>query len=167
EALAGRVPAVPPSPLHDARVGAVPRPSLAAGTVRYVGEPVAAVLAESPAAAVDAAALVEVDYEPLPVVSDARAAFAGNVLLHEALGNNVLVRMTRGRGDVDASFKAAAHVDKGRFHIPRVVPAPMEPRGAVAAYDRGADLLTLWCSAQDPYRARAQLRRALGRCEAP
>src|SRR5207245_3686689 len=93
------------------------------------------------------------------------AAFAGNVLGHEALGNNVLVRMTRGRGDVDASFKAAARVVKGRFHIPRVVPAPMEPRGGVVAHDRGADLLTLWVSAQDPYRPRAQLARALGRPE--
>ena len=165
EDLAGRVHAVPPNPLKDAQVAAVPHPILAAGTVRYVGEPVAAVLGESPAAAADAAALVEVEYEPLQVVSDARAAFAGNVLLHEALGSNVLVRMTRGRGDVDASFKAAARVVKGRFHIPRVVPAPMEPRGAVAAYDRGADLLTLWCSAQDPYRPRAQLSRALGRSE--
>jgi carbon-monoxide dehydrogenase large subunit len=163
--LAGKIGPMPVNPLKDAQLAQIPHPILAAGRVRYAGEPVVAVLAENRTAAVDAAKLVEVDYDPLPVVSVARAALGANVLLHEELGENVLVRMTRGSGDVEAAFAAAARVVKGQFHIPRIVPAPMEPRGSVVAYDRSGDLLTLWVSAQDPYRPRAQLSRALGRPE--
>jgi aerobic carbon-monoxide dehydrogenase large subunit len=163
--LAGRIHAMPINiPPGDA-VAPAPHPVLAAEKVRYVGEPVVAVLAESRAAAVDAAALVEIDYEPLPAFSDPHQALAANVLLHEALGENVLVRMTRGSGDVDAAFKTATRVVRGRFHIPRIAAAPMEPRGLVAAYDRTSDLLTLWCSNQEPYRPRAQASRVLGRPE--
>ncbi|HYM70054.1 MAG TPA: xanthine dehydrogenase family protein molybdopterin-binding subunit [bacterium] len=163
--LAGRVQPMPVSPLQRADLAKTPHPVLAEGKVRYVGEPIAAVLADSLAAAIDAATLVVVDYDPLPALSDARAAPRAPVLLHEELGDNVLIRMTRGSGDVDAAFAAAACAVSGRFHIPRVVPAPMEPRAAVAAYDPAGDLLTLWVSAQEPYRPRTQLSRMLGRPE--
>ncbi len=163
--LAGRIHPLPVNVPKGDHVAPVPHPVLASERVRYVGEPLVAVLAETPAAAADAAALIEVDYEPLPAVSVARRALASGVLLHEALGENVLVRMTRGTGDVDAAFASAARIVRGQFHIPRIVPAPMEPRGAVAAYDREADQLTLWVSAQDPYRPRLQLGRVLGRPE--
>ena len=154
---------MPVNPLTEAQVAQVPHPILAAEKVRYVGEPVAAVLAQDRTAAADAAGLVEVDYDPLPVVSDPRGALAGTVLLHEALGDNVLVRIARGRGDVDAAFASAARVVKGQFHIPRVTAAPMEPRGVVAAYNRDEDLLTVWISAQDPYRPLAHLTRVFNR----
>ncbi len=163
--LAGRIHPMPINVPQGDHAAPVPHPVLAAERVRYVGEPVVAVLAETGAAAVDAAALVDVDYEPLPAISVARQALESSVLLHEALGDNVLVRMTRGTGDVDAAFASAERIVRGRFHIPRIIPAPMEPRGAVAAYDRDADKLTLWVSAQDPYRPRAQLSRVLGRPE--
>jgi len=163
--LAGRIHPMPINPMQGDRIAPVPHPVLAAEKVRYVGEPVVAVLAETRAAAVDAAALVEVDYDPLPPVADPRRALEATVLLHEGLGENVLIRMTRGTGDVDAAFGTAHRIVRGRFHIPRIVAAPMEPRGAVAAYDRDADLLTLWCSAQEPYRPRAQASRVLGRPE--
>ena len=154
---------MPVNPLTEAQVAQVPHPILAGEKVRYVGEPVAAVLAGDRTAAVDAAGLVDVDYDPLPVVSDPRGALAGTVLLHEALGDNVLVRIARGRGDVDAAFASAARVVKGQFHIPRVTAAPMEPRGVVAAYNRDEDLLTVWISAQDPYRPLAHLTRVFNR----
>lgn len=163
--LAGRVQPMPVNPLRNAELAKTPHPVLAAGKVRYVGEPIAAVLADSLAAAIDAAALVVVDYDPLPALSDARAAVRSPVLLHEELGDNILIRMTRGSGDVDAAFAAAARAVSGRFHIPRVVPAPMEARAAVVAYEPAGDLLTLWVSAQEPYRPRAQLSRMLGRPE--
>ena len=163
--LQGRIHPMPVTVPEGDYVADAPHPVLAAGKVRYVGEPVVAVLAETRAAAVDAAALVEIDYDPLPALSDARQALEAAVLLHEALGENVLVRMTRGSGDVDAAFAAAKRVVRGRFHIPRIVAAPMEPRGALAAYDKSADLLTLWLSNQDPYRPRVQLSRTLGRPE--
>jgi aerobic carbon-monoxide dehydrogenase large subunit len=163
--LTGRIQLMPINPMQGDRIAAVPHPVLAGEKVRYVGEPVVGVLAESRAAALDAVNLIGVDYEPLPAYSDPRRALDGEVLLHESLGENVLVRMTRGSGDVDAAFKDAARVVRGRFHIPRIVGAPMEPRGIVAAYDRVADLLTLWCSAQEPYRPRAQASRVFGRPE--
>ena len=154
---------MPVNPLTEAQVAQMPHPILAVEKVRYVGEPVAAVLAQDRTAAADAAGLVEVDYDPLPVVSDPRGALAGTVLLHEALGDNVLIRIARGRGDVDAAFASAARVVRGQFHIPRVTAAPMEPRGVVAAYSRDEDLLTVWISAQDPYRPLAHLARVFNR----
>ncbi len=163
--LAARAGTFPVNVQEGAKVTPVPHPVLAVERVRYVGEPVVAVVAESPSAAVDAAALVAVDYEPLPSVVDPRAAVDGRVLIHEAAGENVLLRWRRTTGDVDGAFRAADRVVRGRFHIPRLVAAPMEPRGAVADYDPGTDLLTVWCSSQDPHRPLAHLSRALRRPE--
>jgi carbon-monoxide dehydrogenase large subunit len=133
--------------------------------VRYEGEPVAIVVGDSLAAALDGALAVDVDYEPLPAVTDARAAHTVGIQLHEAAPDNVLARWSRTGGDPDAAFRSAVHVVRGRFHIPRLAGAPLETRGAVAAYDPGGDLLTVWCSMQDPHRPLAQLSRALGRPE--
>jgi aerobic carbon-monoxide dehydrogenase large subunit len=163
--LTGRIHPMPVNVPEGDHVAPAPHPVLATEKVRYVGEPVVAVLAETRAAAVDGAALVEIDYEPLPVLSEPRLALEATVILHEALGENVLVRMTRGTGDVEGAFKAARRVVRGQFHIPRIIPAPMEPRGAVVTHDPSTDLLTLWLSNQDPYRPRAQLSRVLGRPE--
>jgi carbon-monoxide dehydrogenase large subunit len=163
--LAGRVQPLPINRPEDAQVAQAHHPVLAAEKVRYVGQPVAGVVAESPVAAADAAELVEVDYDPLPVVGDPREGLKGNVLLHESLGDNVLVRWRRSGGDAASAFRAAAHLVRGQFHIPRLVAAPMEPRGAMATYDAGYDLLTIFLSAQDVYRPRAHLSRVLGRPE--
>lgn len=163
--LAGRVRPVPPAALEGARVAPIGHPILAQDKVRYVGEPVAAVVADSVIGAMDAAELVEVDYEPLPAVVDPRQALAGVVLLHETLGENVVLRWDRASGDVDGAFRAAAHVVRQQFRIPRLAAAPIEPRGAVASYDPGADLLTVWGSNQDPHRPLAELSRILGRPE--
>ncbi|MDR7484673.1 MAG: xanthine dehydrogenase family protein molybdopterin-binding subunit [Armatimonadota bacterium] len=163
--LAGRVQPMPMGAREGATVASAPHPILASETVRYVGEPVAAVLAQTPAAAADAAALLEVDYDPLPAVVDPHEALGGAVRVHEALPDNVLLRWHRSGGDVEGAFRSAARVVRGSFTIPRLIAAPVEPRGAVAAYDPGADLLTLWCSAHDPHRPRAQLSRVLGRPE--
>ena len=125
-----------------------PHPVLAVDEVRYVGQPVALVLAASRAEAEDAAELVEVDYEPLDPVVDPRSA------------PEVLVRFERASGDVDGAFAAAAHVVRARHAIPRVVAAPMEARGVVAEPD--GDGLLAWVSAQDVHRTRSGLAHALG-----
>jgi carbon-monoxide dehydrogenase large subunit len=163
--LAGRTDGFPVNIQEGARVTAVPLRPLAIGAVRYAGEPVAAVAAETPAAALDAAALVEVEYDELPAVTDVRAALSGGVALHDAAPDNALLRWRRTHGDVDGAFASAAHVVRARFQIPRLVGAPMEPRGGAASYDPGTDVLTVWCSAQDPHRPRAQLSRVLRRPE--
>ncbi len=125
-----------------------PHPLLADGEVRYVGQPVAAVIAESRALAEDAADAVQVVYEPLEAVTDPRAG-------------ETLVRWEKHEGDVAGAFKAAAHVIRAEHVIPRLVAVPMEPRGALAAPD--GDRLTVWSSSQSAYRPRAQLAQILGR----
>lgn len=161
--IAGRLHPVMPNAVEGARVAQTPHPLLAGDTVRYVGEAVAAVVAESHAAAEDAAERLAIEYDSLPAVVDIPEAMRGAVLLHEALGDNILSRWSKTHGDVDGAFAAAAHVVAQEFHIPRLAAAPVETRGAVARYDPGADLLTVWCSAQDPHRQLAQLSRVLGR----
>jgi carbon-monoxide dehydrogenase large subunit len=148
---------------NGAEVVSAPVPVLASGRVRFVGEPVAAVVAESLPAAVDAAELVDVDYEELPAVVDPRAALAGDVVLHDEAPDNVLVRWQQGSGDVDAAFAGGFRVVRAELELPRLAAAPMEPRGAVASYDPAAGLLTVHASAQDPHRPRMQLAAVLRR----
>jgi carbon-monoxide dehydrogenase large subunit len=151
------LPLVAPEGMAVADVG---HPVLARGKVRYVGEPIAVVVAESRAAAEDAAELAAVDYEPLDAVVDPRAP---SPFLHDAAPDGVLARWSQTAGDVEGAFARAARVVAQSFSIPRVVAAPIEPRGALAEYDSVADLLTVHCSAQDPHRPLAQLARVLDR----
>jgi carbon-monoxide dehydrogenase large subunit len=137
-------------------------PVLARGKVRYAGEAVAVVVAESRALAEDAAELVDVDYEPLEPVLDPRTA-ATAPLLHDHVAENALLRWSRSHGDVEGGFAGADAVVAQAFHIPRLVAAPIEARGAIARHDAGGDVLTVWCSAQDPHRPLAQLGHSLGR----
>jgi len=124
-------------------------PVLARGEVGYVGQPLAAVVAETRALAEDAAELVEVEYEPLEPVLSPRSA------------PETLLRFARRTDGVDEAFAAAAHVVSERFELPRLVAAPIEARGAIA--EAGPDgTLTVWISAQDPHRQRAGLSHVLG-----
>lgn len=163
--VAGQLRPAPPNLVEGAQVTPIPHPVLVAERVRYVGEPVAVVLAADRAAAEDAASLIEIEYDPLPAVVDPRQSLEGTVLLHDHVPDNVLVRWSRTEGDVQGTFAQAYRVVKQRFRIPRLAPAPIEPRGAVALYDPGNDLLTVWCSAQDPHRPRANLSRMLDRAD--
>jgi carbon-monoxide dehydrogenase large subunit len=163
--LVGRIGALPPNAPAGGTIVPAAHPLLARGKVRYTGEPVVAVVAESREEAVDAAGLVSVDYDPLPAVVGPREAMRGATPLHDEAPDNVLLRWRRTHGDVDPAMRGAAHVVRGRFHIPRIVAAPMEPRGAVAAYDAGTDLLTIWCSAQGPHRVLTQFSHVLRRPE--
>ncbi|HVH32404.1 MAG TPA: xanthine dehydrogenase family protein molybdopterin-binding subunit [bacterium] len=160
--LAGSLSPVPPNAVEGAHVAPVPHPVLAQGRVRYVGEPVAAVLAETRAAAEDAASHIDIEYDVLPAITDPRQAQSAPAL-HDAAPGNVLLRWQRSSGDVEGAFASASRIVAQRFHIPRLAAAPIEPRGAVASYDPGTDRLTVWCSAQDPHRPLAQLSHALRR----
>ena len=160
--LEGKAASLPAGSIEDGVVADAGHPILARGRVRYAGEPVALVVAESRAVAEDAAELVEVDYEPLEPVLDPRRAAAGP-LVHDHVPGNALVRWAKTTGDVEGAFAASDAVVAQSFHIPRLVAAPIEPRGAIARHDLAGDLLTVWCSAQDPHRPLAQLGIALGR----
>src|SRR5262249_9928857 len=124
---------------------------LANGKVRYVGEPIIGVVAESRYQAEDALELLRIDYEPLPVVIDAEEAIRdGAPLLHEEARSNVLVSREFKRGDVDAALKPAPVRVKGRFRMHRKTPGAMEPRACLAEYDAGRDALTLFSATQVP-----------------
>jgi carbon-monoxide dehydrogenase large subunit len=161
--VAGEIEPFPIATAEGCEVAPVPLRPLAEGTVRFVGEPVAAVLAKRSALIEDATELVAVDYDPLPTVAQPDDALRGDVVLHDHLGDNVVVRWERRGGDVEQAFAAAETVVRQRFHIPRLVAAPIEPRGALARYDAEEDLLTVWLSSQDPHRPLANLTRVLRR----
>ena len=111
-------------------------PVLAEDRVRWVGDPVAFVVAETTAQAADAAEMIEVDYEPLPaVVSTAKATEPGAAKVWEGCPDNIsFVELLGDKAATDAAFAKAAHIVKHRFVINRVTAAAMEPRGAVGVY---------------------------------
>src|SRR5579871_6195140 len=138
------------------------RRPLALGRVRYVGDPVAVVLAESLAAALDARDLVEVDYEPLPSVTDPEAALAGGApLLYEDFGTNVAFQSQSGKGDIAAAFAQAGRTVKLRLVNQRLAPSSLEPRACLFDYDPSSGQFTAWVSSQAIYRARDALAGAL------
>jgi aerobic carbon-monoxide dehydrogenase large subunit len=154
--------ALPSGTVEDGVAADAGHPVLAHEKVRYAGEAVALVVAESRALAEDGAELVDVEYEPLdPVLAPREAGDAP--LLHEHVAGNVLARWSRSHGDVDGAFATAHAVVGQSFHIPRLVAAPIEARGAVVSHDAETDVLTVRLSAQDPHRPLAQLGRSLGR----
>jgi carbon-monoxide dehydrogenase large subunit len=154
--------AIPPVIAHPA-LRACQHPLLARETVRYVGEPIVAVVATDRYTAEDAAAAVRIDYDPLPVVPDALRAVAPDApVLHEHLGDNLAADFTERVGDADAAFRAADVVTRGRYYVQRYTGVPIETRGVVAASDLGTGDLTLWSSTQWPHTLRDVLRDALG-----
>jgi len=127
-------------------------PPLARDVVRYAGEAVAVVIAENPFAADDARDLVEVEYDPLPVVTDGEAAVKkGAPSLHAEAPDNVAFKWTLAGGDVDKVFQNAEVVVSQRFVNQRLQPTALEPRAAVAQYDPGTKELTLHVTSQNPF----------------
>ncbi|MEQ8481252.1 MAG: xanthine dehydrogenase family protein molybdopterin-binding subunit [Hoeflea sp.] len=132
---------------------------LAQDTVRYVGDAVAIVVADSKAQARDAAEAVVVDYETLPVVTDAVEALKdGAPQLHPEAKNNLIFDWEIGDGAAtDAAIASAAHVTEMKIVNNRLVPNPMEPRAALGSYDEAEDHYTLWTTSQNPHVARLVL----------
>ena len=135
---------------------------LATNRVYFVGHPIAVVVAEDKYAARDAADLIQVDYEELPVVLDEEKAAAGGPLVHEQFGNNIAYKLTAGEGDIEAALKSADKVIKQKILNRRLAPIAMEPRGVLARYYPGEQELTLWTSTQIPHLARTQIAIMLG-----
>ncbi|HLX30426.1 MAG TPA: xanthine dehydrogenase family protein molybdopterin-binding subunit [Casimicrobiaceae bacterium] len=130
-----------------------PHPVLAQGKVRYVGDPVALVIAESSAQAKDAAEQIVVDYDVLPsVVNPVDALASGTSQIHDgAPGNRCYTWALGDKAAVDAAFAKAAHVTKLDIVNNRLVPNAIEPRAAVASYDRADDSYTLYVANQNPH----------------
>ena len=159
-------------PLGDPLPKLIPHPALihhktqcalAPDTVRYVGEPVAFVVAEDRYAAEDACDLITVTYEPLPVVATLEAAVAaGAPRVHEDLDTNVCAHYTQRVGHVEDAFAHAPHRFGARFVVDRGASCPIETRGVVAAWDARARHLDVWDSTQAPIPIRNGLARLLG-----
>ena len=140
---------------------------LARDKVRFVGEAIVAVVAETRAQAQDAVDAIEIDFEPLPAVSDPEAALQpGAPLLYEEFGTNRAHVLRKSGGDVKSAFERPdVQIVKGRFLNPRVLPVPMEPRGAAARFDPGTGELTFWASTQFPHTLRSKIADILGLAE--
>jgi carbon-monoxide dehydrogenase large subunit len=126
-------------------------PCLAQGKVRYVGDHVAVVIAETLSQARDAAELVKVDYEELPAVTDGAKARKAKPIHDNAPDNTCYVWALGDKAAVDSAFSKAHHVTKLEFVNNRLVPNAIEPRAAIGAYSRADDSYTLYVSSQNPH----------------
>ena len=127
-----------------------PHPPMAVDRVRYVGEPIAVVLATDPYTAQDAAEAVEVDYEPLPAVADPKQAHNGPTI-HEEAPDNVAFDWSIGdQAKTDAAFAAAHKTVRLELVNNRLIPNALEPRAAVARVEPAGDI-TLWLTSQNPH----------------
>ncbi|HUO62143.1 MAG TPA: xanthine dehydrogenase family protein molybdopterin-binding subunit [Terriglobales bacterium] len=125
--------------------------------VRYVGDPIALVIAETAAQAEDAAEAVRVDYDPLPAVTSTAEAIGGAAVWDECPDNISNLFEVGDKAATDAAFAKAAHIVRRRYVITRVHAQYMEPRGALGAYDPGEDRYTLYADVQYPHRVRNAL----------
>ncbi|HYY87666.1 MAG TPA: xanthine dehydrogenase family protein molybdopterin-binding subunit, partial [Chloroflexota bacterium] len=137
-------------------------PCLAIDRVRFQGQPVALVAAGSRALAEDALERIDVEYQPLPAVVDARKAIEPDApLLHDDWGDNVHVESTYSAGDVAAAFERAEVKVAQRFRTGRYTGVPVEPRAVLASYEAATGELTVWSSTQVPHLLRTALADAL------
>jgi aerobic carbon-monoxide dehydrogenase large subunit len=140
-----------------------PHPPLAHGFARYVGEPVAAVIAEDLYSARDAAELVQVDYDGQPAVVDMEKALSKDTnFVHHDLGTNLAFTHPHKVGDIDAAFKKADRIVKARLINQRLAPISMEARGVLAQYLPGEKTLTVWSSTQIPHLLKTQIAVMVG-----
>jgi carbon-monoxide dehydrogenase large subunit len=135
---------------------------LAVDKVRFCGEAICAVVAEDRATAEDVVELIEVDYEPLPAVTDPRLGEKDDSpLVHDTCPNNYLIKREYERGNVDEAFRSAHLVVKRKFRIGRKQALCLEGRGCVAAYRDSTFVLTMWMSHQLPYVVRHYIAKHL------
>jgi aerobic carbon-monoxide dehydrogenase large subunit len=152
-----------PSPAYRQDIN---RPVLAESEAVHVGEAIAIVVADDRYIAEDAAALVDVDYAPLPAVADPRAALApGSPTAHAGSPHNLLAEFDIAFGDVAAAFAGAPHVIAEKIWLHRGGGHSIECRGTVASYDGIEDRLTVWSSTQMPHAAQRLLCDLMGRDE--
>ena len=127
-------------------------PILASGKVRHVGDPIAAVVAESLNEARDAAERIDVDLEELAAVVDMESALSGGIQVHDDAPGNLCYDWTIGDEEAtSAAFQGAAHVTRLEFCNNRLVPNAMEPRAGIAEYDPGTSDYTLYTTSQNPH----------------
>jgi carbon-monoxide dehydrogenase large subunit len=160
ELVAG-MPTLPTMPLPGLQK--TERRPLAVKRVRYVGDPVAVIVAENLSIAEDARELVEIDYDMLPAVADPEAAIEpGAPLLYDELGSNIAFSQQAEHGDIHAAFEKADGVISLRLLNQRLAPSSLEPRACLFDYDPASGKLSAWLSSQALFRARDTLAAFLG-----
>ena len=137
------------------------QPAIATEKVRYVGEPIAVVVAKSLDAAHDALAAIELDIEALGPVTDARAAADGAIFLFEQHGTNLAMTLSGVAGEADRAFQNAPYRRKEIFRVHRHTASPMEPRGLLAQWNEQDQTLLVHGACKVPFAIRAQLARDL------
>jgi carbon-monoxide dehydrogenase large subunit len=127
------------------------QPVIAVDRVRYVGEPIAVILADSQELAEDGVGAIKTQIEELPVVADRRISGRHDVLLFEETGTNTGTIFTATKGDATAAFREAVYVRRERFETQRYTALPMEPRGVLAEWDAVQRRMTVLGSAKVPF----------------
>ena len=141
----------------------IERPVLAGDEVRYFGEPIAFVVADTYYQAVDAVEEINVEYAPLEAVIDPEESTKNeSVKCHTGLNTNIAIVDKVEYGNVTEAFSKASKIVKLDLLNQRLAPSPIEPRGSVANYDEGQAFLNLWISTQGPFQTRSQLATILG-----
>jgi carbon-monoxide dehydrogenase large subunit len=136
--------------------------AVATDRVRYVGEVIAAVIAEDRWTASAALEAIDVDFEELPVVADVRAALdPASPRIEPTWPDNVRLQRTFGEGDIDAAFASAERLASGSVRVNRLAGSPIEPKGCLADYDAFSGVLTYWESTQQPHVLRTFLAETL------
>ena len=138
------------------------QPVIAADRVRYVGEPIAVVLADSAALAEDGVGAIALEIEELPVVADRRVSGKNDILLFAASGTNLAMTFTGTCGDADAAFREADYVRREQFQVQRSSALPMEARGLLAEWDAAQGRMRVLGAAKVPFFNRDTLARLLG-----
>src|SRR3989475_873398 len=137
------------------------QPILAKDVVRYVGEPVAVVVAESAYRVADALELAQVGYEPLPALATVEAALASTTRVHDGWPDNAALTVRGAVGDAERALASADVVVHERLRHPRLAAVPIETRGVLAYRDGDSGALVVWSSTQSPYRLRDIVAAAL------
>ncbi|WP_411502356.1 xanthine dehydrogenase family protein molybdopterin-binding subunit [Brevibacillus centrosporus] len=136
--------------------------SLAVDKVRYVGEPVAVVVAKNRYLAEDALERIEVEYESLPAVVDIETSLlADSPILHDEVGSNIANHRTFSYGDPDKAFREAELVVKHKFMFPKYSATPVETYGVIAHYQSSSDSLTIWSNFHGPFTLQSVMAAAL------
>jgi carbon-monoxide dehydrogenase large subunit len=163
--LGERIPVVPMRLQPMPEFEPFAQPVMARDKVRYVGEALAMVLADSAGLAEDALAAIAVDIEPLPAVANTQAARLGEALLFEAAGSNVAMTFRAVLGDAAAAFGEAPYTRRERFSTQRHTALPMEPRGVLAQWDAARGRLTVSGAAKVLFANRRILAKQMGLSE--
>jgi carbon-monoxide dehydrogenase large subunit len=158
----GKIPAIPlrQEPLPELK--RFEQPIIASEKVRYVGEPIAVVIADTAALAEDALEAIVVDIDPLPAVVTRDAARQDGILLFENAGSNIASNITAVRGDAAVAFRDAPYTRRERFRVQRHSAVPMEPRGLLAEWDAQHQTMTLRGAAKVPFTNRRVLAKMMG-----